>query len=133
MYGCAYNDQPRLYGVVERRGQGDREDYCALGNPPLRAKEARHITHVCSPAPPRRTTTQPRTPTTSPRNVDRKGFTGTHKTSRRIPRRSVGPSSSLVRTPPSHGGGPGFKSPRAHHSKRLFLSLLLSLGSYAGL
>ena len=27
-----------------------------------------------------------------------------------------GPSSSLVRTPPLHGGGPGFKSPRAHQA-----------------
>ena len=26
----------------------------------------------------------------------------------------VGPSSSLVRTPPLQGGGPGFKSQRAH-------------------
>ena len=31
------------------------------------------------------------------------------------PRPAQGPSSSLVRTPPLRGGGPGFKSPRAHH------------------
>ena len=38
-----------------------------------------------------------------------------------------GPSSSLVRTPPSHGGGPGFKSPRAHQFGTLapFQSALL--------
>ncbi len=34
--------------------------------------------------------------------------------------RASGPSSSLVRTPPLQGGGPGFKSPRPHHAPHAY-------------